>query len=447
MKLKLSELNVLSRYRPKRTRRRKAKKGNIVKKAKGLWQKALRTENSVKAVVDGTKYKRGDRAVQKLLYDDEMVEQHPNLYHLIDKNKAVGYVTPLIENLRNHTWKHGRPKYRRQFCKNKASNGGKWRDLYIPQLDDHIIAHIIMEPCKEVFMRGMHPFCCGSVPGRGIKTIVKQVDHWMKDDKECRYFVKLDIVHFFDNINGDILMQKLRDKIKDPDILWGHQQIIESAPLACPVGYFTSPWYANLYLEKLDWHIVQDLFKERRGKRIPYVRHYLRYMDDMLLIGTSKSDLEKAVKEIKRYLWDELGLEIKPTWEIKAIGKHEYVDGKWKLKKGTYWCDMGGYKFCKDATVMRDRIYLSAKHTSRRIFREERYTIYRCQSINAKIGWAKHADSYQFIQNEIKPYVNIKLTRRIISDVDKNRKQRTGKTGRSSCIRRQSYTQPQLQTG
>ena len=65
----------------------------------------------------------------------------------------------------------------------------------------------------------MHPHCCGSVPGRGINHVVKTVSRWMQEDGQCRYFVKLDIRRFFDNIEKDILLQKLQEKIKDKDII------------------------------------------------------------------------------------------------------------------------------------------------------------------------------------------------------------------------------------
>lgn len=205
-------------------------------------------------------------------------------------------------------------------------------------------------------------------------------------------------------------------------MLWAFYQIIDSAPIPCPVGYYTSPWFANLYLEKLDWFIVQQLYKKRRSKRLRYVRHYLRYMDDMLLIGTSKSDLYKAVRAIQKYLKDELGLEVKNEWEIKKIGKHELIGGKWKMMPGTYWCDIGGYKFCKDATILRDGIFLSTRRLARRMFKG--FTIHNCRSIVSRVGWAKHSNSRRFMENDIKPYVNIKNTRRIIAYVDKKRKQR-----------------------
>lgn len=411
-----------------------------MKRVGNIWHNATNLENGITAVIEGTENKRGNREVQCLLCEDK------DHWHQIDRNKAKAYVEPICEELKNKTWTHTAPRHKHQFCRNR-SNGGKWRDLYIPILKDHIVAHMAIQASKEAFMRGMHPNCCGSVPNRGIKHILKNVQHWFQDDLECRYFVKLDIRKFFDNIDGDILKSVLRTKIKDKDILWVFDQIIDYAPIACPVGYYTSPWFSNLYLEKLDWHITQDLYKERRGKRIPYVRHHLRYADDMLLVGTSKTDLYKAVYDIKQYLSDHYGLEIKPEWEIKKIGKYELIDGEWKLKPGTYWCDIGGYKFCKNATILRSGVYLSTKRLARKIHKQGYATEHQAKGIISKIGWANHCDSYHFIENDIKPYINIKNTRRYISHVDTQRKQRTDETVSKRNQRQQCDSSQKLPDG
>ena len=392
-----------------------------MKRVGNIWHDVVDPDNGVTAVKEGTKYKRGHREVQCLLVEDKEKR-------MIDPAKAREYVLPICEALEAGTYRHKRPKYRRQFCRNRASSKGKWRDLYIPELQDHIVAHMVIQASKKAFMRGMHPDCCGSVPGRGIKHVVRRVEHWFKDDLECRYFVKLDIRRFFDNIDGDILKQKLRGKIKDKRVLDVFGQIIDSAPMACPVGYYTSPWFANLYLESLDWFIAQQLYKVRRGKRIPYVRHQVRYTDDILLIGTSKADLRKAVYAISDYL-AQYGLRIKGTWEIKKIGKHELVDGEWKMAPGTYWCDIGGYKFCKDATIMRDGIFLHARRLVRKVHKQGYVTVHQAKSITAELGWATHCDSKEFFENDIMPYVNIKGIRRSIGNVEKKRKRRGSETG------------------
>lgn len=398
-----------------------------MKRIGNIWDDTVNIENALFAIEDGTKEKRGDRNVQWLLYDEEAVNEDATRWHRIDRQKAMPYAKQLCDALKDRAWTHQPPRHKRQFCRNRTANGGKWRELYIPALDDHIISHMVMQTSKKAFVRGMHPHCCGSVPGRGIKHITRFVESWMRHDKQCRYFVKLDIHHFFDSIDRDKLKAILRSKIKDDGALWVFDQIIDSAPVACPIGYYTSPWLANLYLEDLDWYIEQQLYKERRGKRIKYATHMLRYVDDILLIGTSKSDLRKAVNGIKGYLSGNYGLEIKPTWEIKTIGKHDVIDGKWQMKPGTYWCDIGGYKFCKDSTILRDGSFLETRRLAKRMYKAEYYTPHQAASINSRIGWARHCDSNRFIENDIKPYVNIKMTRRLVSDVDKSRKRR-GKT-------------------
>ena len=435
-----------------------------MKRIGNVWKDVIDEGNALQALVDGTKFKRGERGVRRLLYDDEAVEKDPSRWHMIDPQKGLEYVRPIIAKLEDGTWKHAPPKYRRQYCRNRASSKGKWRDLYIPSLQDHVVAHMVMSASIKAFTRGMHPHCCGSVPDRGVRHIVETVSRWMQEDRQCRYFVKLDIRKYFDNISGEILKEKLRRKIKDEKVLQVHFQIIDSTKLlkdrleglepgskppeeiSCPVGYYTSPWYANLYLEELDWFIEQKLFKERRGKRIKYVRHYLRYVDDMLLIGTSKTDLEKAVREIKKTLQRTLGLQIKDSWEIKAIGKHVEIDGKRQMKPGTYWCDIGGYKFCKDGTILRDGIFLETRRLARKMNRQGYYTRKQCASLNSRIGWSRKCDSRKFIENEIKPYVDIKTTRRIISHVDKESKRRKLEARKHRESREQCDSAQKLQT-
>lgn len=380
-----------------------------MKRLGNVWSDFIDVENAKLAIREGTRFKRKQKAVAFLLNSD------PQKNGQLDALKVQKFAEDIVEKIKSGEWQHKKPRHRTQFCKSRTKAGGKWRELYIPQLEDHIVGHMAIQTAIPAFMRGMHPHSCGSVPGRGIKHLVESVEGWMKHDLKCRYFVKLDIRHFFDNINAEKLKQALRKKIKDEKLLDVFSQIIDSAPVACPVGYYTSPWLANLYLEPLDWYIEQQLYKERRGQRIKYARHYLRYVDDMLIIGTSKTDLEKSVKAIKEYLAINYDLQIKDDWEIKKIGKHEIVDGKWKLKAGTYLCDIGGYKFSKDSTTLRDNIFLETARLARKMNKQGYYTLHQCESINARIGWASHTDNIHFLKKYITSQIDIKKTRRMIS--------------------------------
>ena len=72
-----------------------------------------------------------------------------------------------------------------------------------------------------------------------------------------------------------------------------------------PLGYFTSQWFGNFYLKALDHYIKEELHAE----------HYMRYMDDMVILGKSKKKLHKMHRAIETYLNEELDLEIKGDWQ------------------------------------------------------------------------------------------------------------------------------------
>ena len=59
--------------------------------------------------------------------------------------------------------------------------------------------------------------------------------------------------------------------------------IIEEMRKGVPLGYFTSQWFGNFYLKALDHYIKEELHAE----------HYMRYMDDMVILGKSKKKLHK----------------------------------------------------------------------------------------------------------------------------------------------------------
>lgn len=390
-----------------------------------LWTKICTVENGIDALIEGTKRKRCRKETQRFLYSPEDVARDPALYHQIDPEKARDYIERnILPRLLNNSWNPKEPYHKRIYSYSHTKKKGKWRELYIPAFDDHIIMHMIMRQSMPAFTRGMHPNCCGSVDGRGTKHIIKYVKKWVQKNPDAKYFVKLDIRHYFDTIDSDILMQKLREKIKDKYVLESFQKLINASPVACPLGFYSSPYFANLYLQDLDWFIEQELYKTRRVKRIKFVDDQLRYMDDILLIGSSKSDLEKAVKAIITFTSSQLHLTIKPNWEIKKIGSHVSIDGIWKMPKGEYWIDIGGYKFSKDAVVMRDGIFLVTARLAKKMHSSGFYTLHQCQSLNSRLGWASHCDSVYFNEEYIESYVDIPKTRRIIANVSKKREQR-----------------------
>lgn len=53
-----------------------------------------------------------------------------------------------------------------------------------------------------------------------------------------------------------------------------------------PLGFYTSQWLANWYLESLDHFIKETL----------HIKYYVRYMDDMALFGANKRELHMKIR-------------------------------------------------------------------------------------------------------------------------------------------------------
>ena len=137
-----------------------------------------------------------------------------------------------------------------------------------------------------------------------------------------------------------------------------------------PIGNYLSQYSGNLYLSSFDHWI-----KEVKG-----VKHYHRYMDDIVIFSDSKEKLHKLLKEIKKYCWDELRLTVKENWQIFPT-----------YKRGL---DFLGYRFYNGYTLLRQDTCKNMKH-------KMNYSEW-C-SINSYNGWLKHCNSYRLSRKYIKP--------------------------------------------
>ena len=400
------------------------------KRIGNLKNKLISTETFYQAFSKGTEHKKTDDPVRKLWTEEARQNWIPNLgmstKGYLDPEKVKAFGQNILKRLSNGSYKHKQPRHKHMYCtsKSKGTTGGKWREIYCPDLDDHILQHMLFIVCESAFTRGMYRFCVGNVPDRGNKDVIETVSHWCKDCDDWKYFVKLDIHHFFESIRMEDIRRALRRKIKDPFILQLHDTVLQSGPVPVPIGYFLSPWYGNLILEPLDHMIVEDIVKITRGKRIKAVAHYIRFVDDMLLMGNSKRELQRAVREIEEWLKTNLGMEIKPTWEIKRIAEYD-EDGK--IKKGTYQIDYIGYRFDRTRTILRDKVYLSTKRMGHRLKRKRitsAVTPSDCQTYLSKMGMASHIDNHH-LMDELNREFPKDDARRVISDDAKRRIFRT----------------------
>jgi retron-type reverse transcriptase len=207
--------------------------------------------------------------------------------------------------------------------------------------------------------------------------------------KPC-FILKCDIKKFFETVDHSKLLSILRRRIKDKDVIWLLEEIIESFSSqysniffkkGLPVGNLTSQLFANIYLNEFDQFIKQNL----------RIKNYIRYTDDFVIISTEKNYLEKLIPQIRYFLSEELHLELHP----KKVSIHKFNQG----------VDFLGYKTLPHYRVLRTK-------TKRRIFKKlkKRVSEYRAgkiteqtltQSLQSYLGVLSHANAYD-LSNEFK---------------------------------------------
>lgn len=191
-----------------------------------------------------------------------------------------------------------------------------------------------------------------------------------------RYFVKLDVKKCFESIDHELLMNFLKCHVKNDKLLYLIQALIDSFEKGLSIGSYLSQYLCNLYMSILYHHIMENLYKTRRGKRVSLVRHCLIYMDDILMIGSQKRDLKRAVWLIIQKA-EKIGLEIKNNYQIKEI------DGN--------AIDIMGFKIYRTHTEIRGRIYLRVRRSFRRA--RKRISLRIAKKCVSYYGYLKHTDS------------------------------------------------------
>lgn len=110
----------------------------------------------------------------------------------------------------------------------------------MPYFPDRITHHAVMNVLESIFLSTFTKDTYSCIKKRGIHGASNSVKNSLKDISGTKYCLKFDIKKFYPSINHDILKKLLRKKIKDRDLLWLLDEIIDSA----------NKWFANRKLFK-----------------------------------------------------------------------------------------------------------------------------------------------------------------------------------------------------
>lgn len=324
--------------------------------------------------------------IRLALHNASRGKRDKNYVRKILKNEDH-YVEQVSEMLRTHTYVFGDNRYK--TIKDGASQ--KERDITIPSFyPDQIIHWAVIQVLQPLFMRGMYAYTCGSVPCRGCMAAKRYIER-VKQNTDAQYVLKLDIRKYFPSISHDKLKELLAKKIKDKEALQLLFDIIDHGGPGLPIGYYTSQWLSNFYLQEVDHYIKEQL----------HIRYYVRYVDDMVLIDADKPKLHKARRQLIDYLKNNrYGIELKDNWQL------------WKINSRPI--DFVGYRFYATHTHLRKKIFYRFTRVVRKIVAHG-LDIKRARRYNAYIGWCKHINFKNYYIQNIRSIIHTNDVYRYIS--------------------------------
>jgi len=214
----------------------------------------------------------------------------------------------------------------------------KPREVWAADFRDRVVHHLLYNRIADRFHRSFIADSCACIPGRGTLYGATRLEHKVRSItmnwSRSAYYLKLDMANFFVSIDKNILHGLLAQKITEPWVMWlaetilfhdprgdvrikGTPELLDLIPphktlfnqlphLGLPIGNLSSQFFANVYMNPLDQYVKHHL-------RAP---HYVRYVDDMVLLHESPEWLNQAAAEIGRFASERLGLKLNPRKTI-----------------------------------------------------------------------------------------------------------------------------------
>lgn len=147
---------------------------------------------------------------------------------------------------------------------------GKTRPLGIPAFEDKLVQEVVRMILEAIYEGHFETTSHGFRPKRSCHTALL---HIQKTFSGAKWFIEGDIKGFFDNIDHDVLVGILRERISDDRFIRLIRKFLKAGYVedwtfhntysGMPQGGIVSPILANIYLDKLD----------------KYVKEYIRHFD------------------------------------------------------------------------------------------------------------------------------------------------------------------------
>lgn len=277
------------------------------------------------------------------------------------------------------------------------------RPLGIPTVRDRVAHGAVKQVVEPIFEAEFAANSYGFRPGFGCKDALREVQRLL--DEGWTHVVDVDIKSFFDTIDHDLLMKQVGERIADGKLLnlirlflkQGVQDELRSweTDEGTPQGGVISPLLANIYLNPLDWLLLESGYQS------------IRYADDMVILCRTAAEADRALGLVRQWM------------EGARLTLHPEKTRIADMAQPGAWFDYLGYRFLR--TVAKARLIRVPRPKSMKKLREGlRPVTKRCNGyglkeiirrVNVRLrGWFeyfKHACRTIFI--EVDGWVRMRL--------------------------------------
>jgi len=221
---------------------------------------------------------------------------------------------------------------------------GKFRLLGIPTVLDRVIQQAISQVLTPLYEPHFSDHSHGFRPMRSAHDAIDEMHRESAQKGKKSHVVDCDLEAFFDTVDHQKLMGKLRERIADPELLKLILEYLKAGVIlpdgklerskeGVPQGGPLNPLLANILLDELDHEL------ENREHA------FVRYADDFVILCRSLRAGERILKSITRYLAEQLKLTVNKTKsKVVKLSEASFLGFKIALRR-VWWTDKSRRKF------------------------------------------------------------------------------------------------------
>lgn len=304
---------------------------------------------------------------------------------------------------------------------------GKVREIGCECAMQQVLDIIAVNGAMDIFKRRIVPQQASSIPGRGQVYGMHMIQRWVQKDNaaleyakrhnlraisKIKYFAKADVRKCYPSLRLEVFMKYFEKDCGNVYLLWLWRTLLEShrideAHQGFMIGALVSQWAAQYLISFAFEDMMNIKAKGRRGKEDQKaVSHMCIFMDDMLLTGSNRRHLKKAMKRLEMFMLLNFRLTIKPNWEIMEL-------------KDSQGIDMMGYVVYRSGKVaIRARDFIRARRMALRAIRNRNISYRQAKRITSYKGYFKHTNCRKAMSLYQLPRV-FRIAQKVVSKFEK----------------------------